>query len=127
MLPALVLLVSLALRVPRRPVLHRSAALAVCLLYGKRLTKLCRTRQLGPGPGADAFVCGGCRTQPRPSICLGAAPWEPCALPSWRALVLDWHRAASLEGAGVISSHCEPSCGRTDSRERCRESAPWLP
>ena len=71
--PPLALLVSLALCIPRRLVLHRSVALVVCPLYGKRLTKLCCTRQLGPGPGADALVCGGCRTQPRPSACLGAA------------------------------------------------------
>lgn len=64
----LAMLVSLALCVPRRPVLHRSAALVVSLLYGKQLTKLSCTTQLGPGLGAvvGAGSCSvGARALPR--------------------------------------------------------------
>lgn len=98
MLLALAMLVSLALCVPRRPVLHRSAALVVSLLYGKRLTKLGCTTQLGPGLGAAACVSGGHWLLLR---------WSPCPAP--------WHRAASPKGAGVVSSRCGLFCGRADS------------
>lgn len=72
MLPALILLRSMALCIPKSPVLHHSMAPVVRLLYGKRLTKLCCTRELGPGPGTDALSmvgAGRCHNQ-------GAAPWE---------------------------------------------------
>lgn len=86
----------------------------VCPLYGKRLTKL----GLDQSPGLMLLAVMGVRHGHG-----RAAPWEPRALSPWRALVLAG--AASLEGAGVISSRCGLSCGRTAFWERCTGSI-WL-